>query len=1007
MKPLLRNECIGVVAAFTLAFATAAAAAAQTRTDPAEVVRAFFVRYAAGDLRGASELWVAGAPADAFVRGHGARLEKRCLRLEALTIDAGPAPEMVETMSTLTLRAAAPGSPPWSETAFSRFTLQRAGDGWRIAKWEPRERELVDRLVATDDAAEQWCILDASRPLQTTTFVHLASQRAVDLINQAHRETAEKLITIAVAAAERLGDPAAMATSFSARSVLLRYRRELDASLGVAEQAAALAQSSGNPDALARSLVRVARTREELDGIPDPGLLARALALAPELEDVSIAAHAAIHLGRSYELRGRYREAFRLAELASRFAEKSGDPSARISASLFFGGAYHWLGDLALSERHNRRAAELASETGFTGSAALSIAGIASIVALRDSAEGLRMLDEARQKITDPFASATLLNTRSAILVYSDRVDEAERDLNEAVRLQPSDASSRHEIELHRGFIAYARGDLEGALVHFDAARGPNVSIDHRARELRAAILMDLDRHAEALCLIEELIAEQETTPLVDPQRSLFYALERRPHRLLLELLVGQGQGPAALQVAEQLKAKELRDTLGYGEARSSAGRAPGMTADERAREQAIDDRIRDLNRRLMSGELPSETTAAVREQLAEARTDLLDFRQRLYATRPALRVQHPADLSVDDLPAHLDDVTIVSYMVGRKEIFVFVIEPKRNGRRNLIVRTIDGGRGLGKRVDEFHALLEQRNLRVPGVAAEMYDLLIAPIEPSIRAARALCIIPDASLWRVPFHALGRRGGPLLVERMPVFYAPSITVLAASQSRRDARRTTRKSRLLAFANPAVGEETASLYRAFDGNAPLGALPETESEVRAIAAIYGKNSSRIYVGNAARETTLKREASQYDVLHIATHGVVYDKAPMFSSLVLSVSPEDRNDDGVLEAREIAGLELHASLAVLAACETGRADEVNGDGVIGLTWAFLAAGCPTTVVSQWKAQSAATARLMVEFHRQLAAGSSKPEALRRAQLMLRRDRRYRHPFYWAPFVVIGAP
>lgn len=128
--------------------------------------------------------------------------------------------------------------------------------------------------------------------------------------------------------------------------------------------------------------------------------------------------------------------------------------------------------------------------------------------------------------------------------------------------------------------------------------------------------------------------------------------------------------------------------------------------------------------------------------------------------------------------------------------------------------------------------------------------------------------------------------------------------------------------------------------------------------------------------------------------------------MFSSLLLTASARDANDDGVLEAREIAALRLDADLAVLSACETGKGDLHSG-GVIGLSWAFLAAGCPTTVVSQWKAQSAATAKLMIEFHRQLSRGASKPVALQRAQLVLRNDPRYRHPFYWAPFVVIGAP
>jgi CHAT domain-containing protein len=168
-------------------------------------------------------------------------------------------------------------------------------------------------------------------------------------------------------------------------------------------------------------------------------------------------------------------------------------------------------------------------------------------------------------------------------------------------------------------------------------------------------------------------------------------------------------------------------------------------------------------------------------------------------------------------------------------------------------------------------------------------------------------------------------------------------------------------------------------------------------------LYGPGRSRIHTGDAACETTLKREAPRYDVLHIASHGLPYEQAPMFSALVLSPSAGPGVDDGLLEAREIAELDLGADLAVLSACETGKA----GGGVIGLSWAFLVAGCPTTIVSQWKAHSAATATMMVEFHRQLVAGASKPEALRRAQLALRADPRYRHPFYWAPFIVVGSP
>ena len=99
-----------------------------------------------------------------------------------------------------------------------------------------------------------------------------------------------------------------------------------------------------------------------------------------------------------------------------------------------------------------------------------------------------------------------------------------------------------------------------------------------------------------------------------------------------------------------------------------------------------------------------------------------------------------------------------------------------------------------------------------------------------------------------------------------------------------------------------------------------------------------------------------------------------------------------------------LDLRAGLAVLSACETARGRVSTGEGVIGMTWALFVAGVPATVVSQWKVDSASTADLMIELHRNLRVpGRTKAEALRNAALKTRA--KYRHPFYWAPFVVVG--
>jgi CHAT domain-containing protein len=163
---------------------------------------------------------------------------------------------------------------------------------------------------------------------------------------------------------------------------------------------------------------------------------------------------------------------------------------------------------------------------------------------------------------------------------------------------------------------------------------------------------------------------------------------------------------------------------------------------------------------------------------------------------------------------------------------------------------------------------------------------------------------------------------------------------------------------------------------------------------------------VYVGAEAREDRAKTEAAQADILHFATHGTLNDASPMYSHLVLASG--DKNEDGLLEAWELMQLDLKAELAVLSACETALGRFGAGEGMIGLTWAMFVAGVPSTVVSQWKVESAATRELMLGFHRQLRARkpATKAEALRQAALKLLENPATNHPFYRAGFVLVGA-
>jgi CHAT domain-containing protein len=134
----------------------------------------------------------------------------------------------------------------------------------------------------------------------------------------------------------------------------------------------------------------------------------------------------------------------------------------------------------------------------------------------------------------------------------------------------------------------------------------------------------------------------------------------------------------------------------------------------------------------------------------------------------------------------------------------------------------------------------------------------------------------------------------------------------------------------------------------------------------------------------------------------------DASPLYSYILLASDATKDAEDGRLEAWELMRMNLSANLVVLSACETGRGRIGQGEGLIGLSWAFFVAGSPTIVASLWKVESASTTALMLGFYRLIqskAKPNNKAEALRQSSLKLLKTEKYAHPFYWAGFVIIG--
>ncbi len=499
-------------------------------------------------------------------------------------------------------------------------------------------------------------------------------------------------------------------------------------------------------------------------------------------------------------------------------------------------------------------------------------------------------------------------------------------------------------------------------------------------------------------------------------------AFERKvaPYHRLLSLSIAEGANTDALRMAERAKARVVLDILQSGRVNITSA----MTEAERTEERAILNDLAALNARVVLERRRTQGDPALladlEQQLSRARFAREALETRLFAAHPELRRQRsetpPA--GIDEIASALPDTATAAlqYVVTEDDAWLFVITKSiRDGHatpRLDVHRLSIKPAELTQLTERLTTQLAQRDLGFRPTAAQAYDILLRPAAVQLAGVSTLVIVPDAILWRVPFQALwNRRLGQYVVESQAVTYSPSLSVLVEMRraNRQDRTAANTANTLLAFGDPSQSESA----RAGAGLrlSPLAPLPSAAAEVRALGRLYGASTSRVYVGRDAREDRMKSEASRFSILHLATHGVLDDASPMYSQVLLAPSPGAAGDDGQLQAWELARLQLNARLVVLSGCETARGRVAPGEGVIGLTWSLFVAGASTAVVSQWSVDSASTSDLMLAFHRHMLARTksgrtmSAARALQQAAIPSLRSSQYRHPFYWAAFVVVG--
>ncbi|MFL6214354.1 MAG: CHAT domain-containing protein [Blastocatellia bacterium] len=354
--------------------------------------------------------------------------------------------------------------------------------------------------------------------------------------------------------------------------------------------------------------------------------------------------------------------------------------------------------------------------------------------------------------------------------------------------------------------------------------------------------------------------------------------------------------------------------------------------------------------------------------------------------------ISHPLRLA-EVQPWLPEQTQLIEYVVLNDKLLICRVSKSAFSVKAVPIRLSD----LTDKVLNFRRSLLRHTSEPLVEAQELYNLLIKPIELSPENGRQLCIVPDKILNNLPFAALASPdSGSYLIEDYDLTVDPSATIYLVCSERTGHTTDRDHERLLA-----VGDPT------FDSTLP--ALPSTRQQVEKIAELYP--SKAVLTGDDARAVTVKREMETSDVIHLASHYVVYEGNPMNSRLLLAQEPGDRGASdrsaGFLQADEVYGLKLRrAPLVILSACQSGVEHYYNGEGMIGMSRVFIAAGAPVVVASLWPVDVFATDDLMISFHRhRKLEGLSASEALKSAQQDMLRNPAKRHPYYWAGFTVIG--
>jgi CHAT domain-containing protein len=688
------------------------------------------------------------------------------------------------------------------------------------------------------------------------------------------------------------------------------------------------------------------------------------------------------NLGLAYLDLGDYAQAINFSQQSLAIAREIGNRRGEGAALGNLGLAYLQLGDylqsINFSQQHLETAREIDDRQG--EEAALGNLGLAYLY-LGDYAQAINFsqqaLDIAREIGNRQGEGATLGSLGIAYLALG--------DYQQAINFSQQHLAIAQEIGDRQG-EGGALGNLGIAYLYLgDYAQSINFSQQWLAiaREIgdrqgegnalnnQGVAYLESQQPAEAETALLQAVAvldEIRSRDLSDGDQVSLFDNQQRTFLLLQRALVAQGKYDPALTIAERGRARAFVELLSQRIAIEEAAvvaEPPSIEAIQTLTQQ--------------------QQTALVKYSIASLQG--LDAVLYIWVVSP--------DGNITFRQQPLTDIDLTALVTNTRDVIGV-----RGVDRATAIPTVDPNQAARD--------LAQRRAKTDENLRQLHQILIDPIADFLPTDpnQKVAFIPQGELFLVPFPALKDANGDYLIENHTILTAPSIQVLQLTQdlsARAQTPAPLQADNPLIVGDPAMPTVT---FLSDAGNFESVRLQPLYGARQEAEAVGDTLNASVLLGDAATEARVKQQIASADLIHLATHGLLEYGDPRQTGSrdtpgAIALAPGN-GEDGLLTSTEILQMELQADLVVLSACDTGRG-RITGDGVIGLSRSFIAAGVPSVIVSLWAVPDAPTAELMTEFYDQLAQGQTKTQALRQAMLITMQTRP--DPKDWAAFTLIG--